>query len=142
VNDEHGGPGVQTVPVSNRKEDAMEDFVGTWDVEETTFHGHRTLKDRPVLITIVKNGTQYDVTIPLQSGDKVFTESPYMTPMGQTISHTWTDVSGSIYGVRLVFDHTVNPAQIVEKPLCSVIERWGKRDQPTDMGTITGTRLP
>jgi hypothetical protein len=124
----------------------MADFEGIWDVEEHTFHGNPILQDRPVQITIVKNAidpTQYDVTIPLQGGkSEVFTESPYATPMGQTISHTWNEPGEGRYGVRLVFNHAVNPAQIVEGPLLSVIERWGLKDQPDDMGTITGTRLP
>lgn len=120
----------------------MEDFVGTWDVEEKTFHGNRTLKDRPVQIKIVKNGTQYDVKIPLRgSKPVVFTESPYITPNGPTISHTWTSSKGE-YEVRLVFNHKVNPAQIVERPGGSMIARWRPHvEQPDDMGTITGTRI-
>lgn len=116
----------------------MADFEGTWAVEEHTFHGNRILQDPPVQITITKSATipgQYDVQIPLQRGNVGFTEPPN----GQTISHTWKSVDGH-YGVRLVFDHSVNPAQIVEGPLCSVIERWHPGQQPTDMGTITGTR--
>ncbi|MFL6261529.1 MAG: hypothetical protein ACJ76Y_17685 [Thermoanaerobaculia bacterium] len=126
----------------------MADFEGTWDVDETTFHGSkRTLKDRPVQITIKKNTidpTQYDVTIPLQGGKfEVFTESPYMAPNGQTISHTWVTPGNGRYGVRLVFDHNVNPAKIVgEEPGDSVIERWRPHMvQPADMGTITGQRV-
>jgi hypothetical protein len=133
-------PGVQSLPVFNRRRDAMEDFVGTWDVEECTFRGKRTLKDLPALITITKNGNQYDVAIPLQGGNsKFFTASPN----GQTISYKWTTVGKDRYRVQLVFDHTVNPAQIVEGPGGSTIERWGPNVvQPDDMGTITGQRVP
>src|SRR5215217_1254238 len=115
----------------------MEDFVGTWDVEEKTFHGHRILKNRPVVITIVKNAipNKYDVKIPLQRGELFFTKAPN----GQTISHIST-LGKKSYEVRLVFDHNANPAQIVGELGGSMILRWSHNLQPDDVGTITGTR--
>jgi hypothetical protein len=124
------------MPFPNRKEDAMEDFVGTWDVEEHTFQGKRTLKDLPVQITIVKNGNQYDVTVPLQGGKS---ENFTASPNGQTIYHTWP-VGNKDYEVRLVFNHKANPAKIVDGIGGSMIALWKHVKQPDDMGTITGTR--
>jgi hypothetical protein len=120
----------------------MAGFDGTWDVEEHTFHGKRTLKDRPVRIIIEREtGDLYKVTIPLKRGDPPLVFVAF--PNDKTLSGINNNPIDGDYGVRLVFNHAVNPTQIVEGPLCSIIEWWHRhKDQPEDMGTITGQRVP
>jgi hypothetical protein len=120
----------------------MAGFEGTWECWEHQVKGNLTIGS-DFDIEIKLNGSQYEVTkIPPLPGLSL----PFpVVAKDQALSKTWTD-GVSQYGVRLVFDNAVNPTQILQGPLCSVIERWSHKKhkrrihQPDDMGTITGTK--
>lgn len=122
----------------------MADFEGIWNIEEHWVKGKRITEDPPAKITIAKIGhSLYRVTIVFAANNPdrylVFDEAPAAD--GRTFSHT-AKLSNARYSVQLVFDSATNPQEIIEGAGGSEIQRWPLHPvvQPTDMGTITGTR--
>jgi hypothetical protein len=131
------------VPASNKQEDAMAGFAGTWNIEEHWVNGHRITEGPPATIAIAKIGDSlYQVTIVFSAKNPdrywVFKKAPEAD--GKTFYHI-EELSNSGYEVRLVFDSATNPQKILEGAGRSEIQRWRLHvKQPEDMGTITGTK--